>query len=80
MKRVLLSILLKLAVQVLGSGVISAVHDGGDWKREWNMEFASERSSSSSFRHDQVLKIFNISETKIVVVKEWNVEPWMKDR
>merc|ERR1711972_369578 len=38
-------------VKVFGSGVVSAVHNGGNWKSEGNMEFASQRTSSSSFRH-----------------------------
>merc|ERR1712184_213323 len=42
-------------VQVFGTGVVGAVHDGGNWKGERDMEFASQRTSSSSLRHFLVL-------------------------
>merc|ERR1712241_1490953 len=42
-------------VQVLGTGVVGAVHDGGNWKGERDMEFASQRTSSSSLRHFYVV-------------------------
>lgn len=37
--------------QVLGSTVISTVHQGSDWETQGDLELGSDLTSSSSLRH-----------------------------
>jgi len=38
-------------VQILGTSIVGAVHDGCDWQTQRNTELSSGRTSASSLRH-----------------------------
>ena len=50
-------------VEGLGTSIVGAVHDGGDWESHWNVEFTTRGTTSTALRH--FLPILNYSKIKI---------------